>query len=311
MTMRIFRGASCATHKVDASHPESPDRLYAIDDQLLISGLDMVLEHVNAQPVTAEVIKLAHDDNYVDRIFEQAPTHETIWLDDDTAMTPNTLKAATEAAGAGVAAVDYVMSAKDRRGFCAVRPPGHHAEYDKAMGFCVFNNIAIAAYWAIEHYQMSRLAIVDFDVHHGNGTHNIVANDSRIQFYSSFQHPFYPYSGIPSGADNVHVVPLDAGTRSAEYRESVAHWFDSIRQFDPELILVSAGFDAHAEDPLGHLRLTEEDYRWISESLRDVADECCDGRIVSMLEGGYDLSALGRSMVAHIRGLEKLSEHYA
>lgn len=311
MTMRIFRGASCPTHKVDSTHPESPDRLYAIDDQLLISGLDMVLEHVNASPAHPDSIKLAHDDSYVDRIFSQAPSSQTVWLDDDTAMTPNTLKAATEAVGAGIEAVDYVMQGEGRRAFCAVRPPGHHAEHAKAMGFCVFNNIAVAAYWAIQHHKLSRVAIVDFDVHHGNGTHDIVANDDRIQFFSSFQHPFYPYSGFPAGAANVHVVPLDAGTKSAEFRESVVHWFDKLRQFKPELILVSAGFDAHAEDPLGHLRLTEEDYRWISEALRSVADDCCHGRIVSMLEGGYDLSALGRSMVAHIRGLEGLMEDYA
>lgn len=307
MILRIYRGASCATHKVDSSHPESPDRLAAIDDQLLISGLDMIAEHVDAKPAQQAWLTLAHDPDYINHIVSSAPNEgdDMVWLDDDTGMTHDTLNAALDAAGAGCEAVDWVMQGMQRVGFCAVRPPGHHATYDKAMGFCVFNNVAIAARYALERYNLSRVAIVDFDVHHGNGTESIVAGDDRIMFCSSFQHPFYPFSGgdITTQPANCDFVPLDAGTKGLAYRESVVHWFEKLKAFKPELILVSAGFDGHAEDPMGHMRLVEDDFSWISQQIHDVAVSCANGRVVSMLEGGYDLSSLGRSIVAHIKGL--------
>lgn len=303
MPIKIFRGKDCVNHTIDETHPECPDRLYSIDDQLLSSGIEMVCQHGDAHLATKEQLALAHDKYYVESIFQRAPEKGTVWLDEDTGMTPYSLNAALYAAGAGIDAVDWVMEGEHRQAFCAVRPPGHHAEYDSAMGFCLFNNIAVAARYALQKYNLQRVAIIDFDVHHGNGTENIVAGDSRILFCSSFQHPFYPHSGFPASASNVLSVPLKAGTQGTEFRQKVSHWFDVLNNYHPELILISAGFDAHAEDHMGHIRLREDDYRWISHELRNVADHVCHGRIVSMLEGGYDLSALSRSVVAHIKGL--------
>lgn len=303
MTVKIFRGKDCVKHDVSSEHPENPERLYAIDDQLLSSGLEMVCQHGDAEQITRQTLALAHDPYYVDSIFQRSPATGVIWLEQDTGMTPITLSAALYAAGTGCEAVDWVMEDEDRQAFCAVRPPGHHAEYDNAMGFCVFNNIAVAARYALKQYALSRVAIVDFDVHHGNGTENIVAGDKQILMCSSFQHPFYPHSGYPVTASNILSAPLKAGATGDDFREKVNYWFDALRNFMPQLILISAGFDAHAEDAMGQLRLREDDYHWISKQLRNVADEVCHGRIVSMLEGGYNHSALGRSVVAHIKGL--------
>ena len=276
MTIKIYRGKDCVHHDVSPEHPEHPDRLYAIDDQLLSSGLEMICQHGDASQVKRENLALAHDPYYVDSIFQRSPSTGVIWLEQDTGMTPITLSAALYAAGAGCDAVDWVMEGEDRQAFCAVRPPGHHAEYDNA---------------------------IDFDVHHGNGTENIIAGDKQILMCSSFQHPFYPHSGHPVSASNILSAPLKAGATGAEFREKVTYWFDAMRNFMPQLILISAGFDAHAEDAMGQLRLREDDYHWVSKQLRTVADEVCHGRIVSMLEGGYNQSALGRSVVAHIKGL--------
>ena len=303
MTLRIYRGKDCTGHNMGEGHPECPDRLYAINDQLLASGLDMVCEHQDAQPIKRELLTLAHDPYYVSSIFERAPEHGIVWLDNDTAMMPLTLSAALQASGAACEAVDWVMNGDDRQAFCMVRPPGHHAEYGTAMGFCLFNNIAIAAKYAAEHYQLERVAIVDFDVHHGNGTEQILAGDKRFLLCSSFQHPFYPHSGMPASANNIMPVPLSAGTTGKEFREKIQPWFAALREFNPQLLLISAGFDGHAEDHMAHWRLKESDYEWVSTHLRDIAIECCDGRIVSSLEGGYNLSALGRSVVAHLKGL--------
>ena len=303
MTLRIYRAPVCAQHDMGKDHPESPERLHAIDDQLLSSGLEMVCQHADATDVTLPQLYQAHDKAYVDGIFAHAPDSGTVWLDPDTVMNSYTLGAAKRAAGAGCDAVDWVMESGDRQAFCSIRPPGHHAEHDAAMGFCFFNNVVVAAYHAIEAYGLSRVAIVDFDVHHGNGTEDIVAGDQRILFFSAFQHPFYPHKGVPPKGDNIISTPLDAGTDGPAFRTATTPWFDALRDFNPELILVSAGFDGHAEDPMAYWRLREDDYKWISAQLRQVADDCCQGRIVSMLEGGYDMSALGRSVVAHLKGM--------
>ena len=312
MTIRIFRGKASIKHDVDRTHPESPDRLFAIDDQLLASGLEMVCEHADATPIAKAYLTLAHSPTYIDEVFAQAakideaaPSNgqDVVWLAEDTGLVKGSLTAALESAGAACLAVDWVMQGHDRQGFCATRPPGHHATYDSAMGFCIFNNITIAARYALQTYALKRVAIVDFDVHHGNGTEHIVAGDQRIMMCSSFQHPFYPHSGSPVLASNILSVPIDAGATGEVFRNKVAHWFAALTHFKPELILLSAGFDAHAEDPMAHLRLTEDDYYWLSVELKKVADTCCEGRIVSALEGGYDMSALGRSVVAHLKGL--------
>lgn len=306
MTIRLFRSNAATQYDYDAEHPESSDRIYAIEDQLLASGIESICEHADAVAASKAILNLAHDPHYVEDLIKkgsEVKEGEQVWLDQDTCLTHTTLDAALLSAGAGCNAVDWVMSGTMRRGFCLTRPPGHHALYDKAMGFCFFNNIAVAARYALQQYNLQRVAIVDFDVHHGNGTEHIVEGDERILFCSSYQHPFYPHRGASTPASNIITVPLDAGTNGAEFRESVAHWFEALKRFKPELILVSAGFDAHAQDPMAHLRLVEEDYYWITQRLIDVADTHCDGRVVSMLEGGYDGSALGRSVVAHLKAM--------
>lgn len=277
MTIRIFRGKASIKHDVDKTHPESPDRLFAIDDQLLASGLEMVCEHADATPIAKAYLTLAHSPTYIDEVFAQAAEideaaasneQDVVWLAEDTGLVKGSLTAALESAGAACLAVDWVMQGHDRQGFCATRPPGHHATYDSAMGFCIFNNIAIAARYALQTYALKRVAIVDFDVHHGNGTEHIVAGDQRIMMCSSFQHPFYPHSGSPVLASNILSVPIDAGATGEVFRNKVAHWFAALTHFKPELILLSAGFDAHAEDPMAHLRLTEDDYYWLSVELK-------------------------------------------
>ncbi|AXR08172.1 histone deacetylase family protein [Salinimonas sediminis] len=305
MTVRIYRGRDCTLHDLGAAHPESPDRLYAINDQLIASGLEMTCEHADAKPVAKQQLYLAHDKTYIDNLFARTPTDTVEWLDDETGMMSSTLSAISYAAGAVCDAVDWVMAGQDRQAFCMVRPPGHHAEKNQAMGFCFINNVALAARYALTHYplQLQRVAIVDFDVHHGNGTEHIIEGDERILLCSSFEHPLYPYRDNDKASPNTVAIPLPPGATGEQFRQAIEGWFRAIREFQPGLIIVSAGFDGHAEDPMAHLRLTEDDYKWVSHALRRLADECCDGRIVSSLEGGYDLSALGRSVVAHLKGL--------
>jgi acetoin utilization deacetylase AcuC-like enzyme len=247
---------------------------------------------------------LAHHPDYVASIFDVAPTEGLVWLDGDTAMGPHSLKAALRAAGAAVLAVDLVMTGQADRAFCAVRPPGHHAERDRAMGFCLFNNVVIAAHHALTRHALQRVAIVDFDVHHCNGTEDIVAGDERILMCSTFQHPFYPNSGADCRAENVVNVPLQAGTDSAGFRRAVNdHWLGRLQAFAPELVLVSAGFDAHRADQIANLELVEDDYAWVTARLLEQANASAGGRIVSSLEGGYELQALANSVEVHLRAM--------
>ena len=291
-------------HEIGAHHPESPARLHAISDQLIAAGIEPFLLHRDAEPATREQIERVHDAAYVDEVFAAAPEEGLVWLDGDTAMNAYTLEAALHAAGATVRAVDMLMSGDARRAFCAVRPPGHHAERDTAMGFCIFNNIAVGAAHAIAAHGLERIAIVDFDVHHGNGTENIFSGDNRVLFCSSFQHPFYPGSGAGETAANVINCPLPATTDGADFRATVrAHWLPALEAFEPQLILVSAGFDGHLEDDMAEMRLREPDYEWVTREICDLADRYAGGRVVSALEGGYNLSALGRSVAAHIRAM--------
>jgi acetoin utilization deacetylase AcuC-like enzyme len=230
-----------------------------------------------------------------------------VHLDPDTAMCPGTLRAALRAAGAGIHATDLVLSGQASNAFCSVRPPGHHAEFGRAMGFCFFNNIAVAARHALEVHGLERVAIIDFDVHHGNGTENIVAGDERMLMVSIFQHPFYPYSGDKPLAGNLCNVPLPAGTRGEGFREAVStRWLPRLEEFAPQMLFISAGFDAHYEDDMASLGLVEADYAWVTTQLLKFAQVHCQGRIVSMLEGGYALSALGRSVTEHVRALAEL-----
>jgi acetoin utilization deacetylase AcuC-like enzyme len=304
MAIAFISHPDCILHEMGAGHPECPQRLHAIQDQLLASGMELALRHHEAPMASHEQLCQVHDPAYVEHIFQSAPREGYVRLDPDTLMNPHSLAAARRAAGAVVLGVDLVMAGKTRQAFCSVRPPGHHAERDRAMGFCIFNNVAVGAAHALHRYRLQRVAIVDFDVHHGNGTEAIFADEPRVLFCSSFQHPFYPYSGTDTDRGGMVHVPLPAGTGSVAFREAVTdHWWPRLEDFAPELVLISAGFDAHVEDEMAGLALTEADYHWVTREILGVARRHCEGRIVSTLEGGYALSALGRSVVTHLDAL--------
>jgi len=300
-------------HDMGEGHPECPQRLDAIEDRLLVTGLDLALERREPGPAALADIELAHDRMHVaslrglsDALREDmkagGPGHTA--LDPDTSLNAFTWDAALRAAGAALEATDAVMAGELENAFCAVRPPGHHACRSKAMGFCFFNNVAIAAKYALERHGLKRVAIVDFDVHHGNGTENIVAGDERILMVSFFQHPFYPEGGAQSDAANLVNVPVPAYTRGMDVRELIEMmWIPRLEAHKPEMIFISAGFDAHREDDMGQMGLVEQDYVWITQRMKDMAARYSQGRIVSCLEGGYHLSALARSVEAHLRVL--------
>ena len=298
----------CLKHDMGAHHPEQPARLSAIEDQLIASSVGQHLERYEAPLASDEQLARVHPADYVRAIRDLAPGEGTVHLDPDTAMNPWSLRAALRAAGAGVLAVDLVMKGEAGTAFCAVRPPGHHACRARAMGFCIFNNVAIAARHALDAHGLERVAVIDFDVHHGNGTEDIFEGDARVLMASTFQHPFYPYSGTEDPAGNMVNVPLAAGAGSREFREAVREaWLPALERFRPQLLLFSAGFDAHVEDDMAMLRFTDADYGWVTEQLKPIAERYGEGRMVSLLEGGYALSALGRSAVQHIKALAGLN----
>jgi acetoin utilization deacetylase AcuC-like enzyme len=304
MTICLISHPDCALHEMGEHHPESPARLGAVRNQLLTSGLDFVLLHQDAPLASREQLCRVHDADYVELIFQSAPEEGHVRLDPDTGMNPSSLNAALRAAGAVVLGVDLVMSGQSSAAFCNVRPPGHHAERNTAMGFCIFNNVAVGAAHALQAHQLERVAILDFDVHHGNGTEDMFRDDTQVLFCSTFQHPFYPYSGTEVDSENIVNVPLSAGADGQAFRTAVeSHWLPRLEAFRPELILISAGFDAHVEDDMAGICLVEKDYAWVTTEIKKIADKYAKGRIVSTLEGGYALSALGRSVVAHINAL--------
>jgi len=297
----------CWQHDMGAHHPECPDRLGAINDRLISAGLDLHLEFHDAPLANMEQLLRVHPRRHVEMIEQTSPEHGIVHVDPDTAMSPGTWNAVLRSAGAGVLATDLVMRGEVSTAFCGVRPPGHHAEQSRAMGFCFFNNIAIAAMHAIEAWGLNRVAIVDFDVHHGNGTEEIFSGNDKVLMVSTFQHPFYPYSGTENPASNMLNVPLPAGTRGDVFRQVVSDmWMPRLREFAPEIIYISAGFDAHYEDDMASLGFVEADYSWVTMQLKELAAQTAEGRIVSMLEGGYALSALARSVAAHIKVLADL-----
>jgi acetoin utilization deacetylase AcuC-like enzyme len=304
MTVAFITHAECFLHEMGAGHPECPDRLGAIEDRLIASRLDWLLFRLDAPAATREQLLRVHEEAYLDGLERIAPQSGLVEIDPDTAMNAHTLPAALRAAGAAVLATDLVVAGKADAAFCSVRPPGHHAERSRAMGFCFFNNVAVAAAHALEHYDLARVAIADFDVHHGNGTEDIFRDDPRVLMVSTFQHPFYPQSGIEGRSERMVNIPLAAGAGSREFREAVeGEWLPALERFEPQMIFISAGFDAHRDDGMAMLRLLEPDYQWVTDALRSVALRHAQGRIVSVLEGGYDLSALGRCVVAHLRSL--------
>jgi len=304
MATAFIHHPDCRLHDMGAHHPESPDRVAAIEDHLLATGL---LDHLvsNAAPkATREQLLRVHDGDYLDSIESASPHSGIAHLDPDTAMNPHSLTAALRAAGAVVMATDSVIRGEAENAFCNVRPPGHHACRKRAMGFCFFNNVAVGAAHAIEVHGLQRVAIVDFDVHHGNGTEDIFSGDRRVMMVSTFQHPFYPYSGTQGRSERMVNIPLAAYSSGVEFRNAVVNdWLPALHGFAPQMIFISAGFDAHRDDDMASLGLVESDYAWVTEQIVNVAARYAQGRIVSTLEGGYNLGALARSVGAHIRAL--------
>jgi len=306
MTTALITHPVCLKHEMGPHHPECPERLAAVLQGLEQSGLWPQLVKVEAPAASREALALAHAPDYVAAIFDAAPETGYAYLDPDTSMNPHSLAAARHAAGAVIAGVDQVMTGEVSNAFCAVRPCGHHATYHRAMGFCIFNNVAVGAMHALEQHRLERVAVLDFDVHHGNGTEDIFADDPRVMLCSSFQHPYYPGTGADTVSNHIIPTPLAAQTGGAAFRRAIEQsWVPALRRFEPELIIISAGFDAHADDPLAYLNLTEEDYAWVTELICGLASEYSQGRVVSALEGGYSLSALARSAAAHVGVLLK------
>jgi len=294
----------CHDHDTGEDHPENARRLSAIEDRLLSSRISDFVMYLDAPEVTREQLLRAHTADYLAMLDAVMPRKGYARLDPDTVICPETLQAARRAAGSVILAVDRIMSGDIRNAFCSVRPPGHHAERDRAMGFCIYNNIAIGVKHALEVYGLQRVAVVDFDVHQGNGTEDILLGDDRILYCSTFQHPFFPYTTLPENSDKVISIPLDATAKSAEFRAAVGdHWLPALNRFEPEMIFVSAGFDAHQDDDMSYVSLTDADFRWVIEEIARVADAYASGRIVSALEGGYEIHSLARCVETHIRVL--------
>jgi acetoin utilization deacetylase AcuC-like enzyme len=312
MTTAIYTHPDCKRHEMGAWHPECPARLQAIEDQLIASRIDELLDHREAPEASVSDIARVHTYAAIDRIRENVPPlmdgrSEYYPIDSDTLLNAYSWKAALRAVGAAVAATDAVIAGETDNAFCAIRPPGHHARPSEAMGFCLFGNVAIAAKHALEVHGLQRVAIVDFDVHHGNGTQEAFAGDARVLMVSFFQHPFYPYSGAQPDGPNMVNIPVPAYTKGDEVRQLVLDkWMPALHAHRPEMIFISAGFDAHRDDDLGQMGLVEADFAWITRQIKQVGEQHAQGRIVSCLEGGYNLSALGRSVVAHIKVLAGL-----
>jgi len=298
----------CHAHDTGEGHPESARRLSAIEDQLISSGLSDFIRSIDAPKVTRAQLLRVHTAEHLASIEAMMPQQGYARLDPDTVISPATLQAAKRAAGAVVAAVDLVMGDKLKNAFCAVRPPGHHAESNRAMGFCVFNNLAVGTAHAMEAHAIKKVAIVDFDVHQGNGTEDIFMGDDRVLYCSTFQHPFFPYTRLPENSERLISVPLDASAKSAEFRAAVNdHWLPALERFQPEMIFISAGFDAHRDDDMSYVSLTDADFRWVIEEMVRMADMSASGRIVSVLEGGYELHSLARCVETHMRVLMGLA----
>lgn len=311
MTTAFYTHADCRRHEMGTWHPESPERLQAIDDQLIASRIHHLLDHREAPLAQEADLGRVHSPDSIARIRDNCPDIDAdsayFPLDADTTLNAHTWRAALRAAGTAIAATDAVIAGEIENAFCSIRPPGHHATPTEAMGFCMFNNVAIAAKHAMEVRGLQRVAIVDFDVHHGNGTEDAFRDDPRVLMVSFFQHPFYPYTGTDHPASNMINVPVPAHSSGKAVREIVLNdWLPALHAQRPEMIFISAGFDAHREDDMAQMGLVEADYAWITRQIMAVAKQYAQGRIVSCLEGGYHLSALGRSVVAHLKVLAEL-----
>jgi acetoin utilization deacetylase AcuC-like enzyme len=312
MSTAIFSHADCRRHEMGEWHPESPARLQAIDDQLIASRIDQFLEHREAPLADLEAVARVHTPHAIESVREGIDDLEISGdryypLDPDTSLNKHSWNAALRAAGAAVAATDAVIAGEVDNAFCAIRPPGHHATPSTSMGFCLFNSVAIAVRHALDFHHLDRVAIIDFDVHHGNGTAAAFINEPRVLMASFFQHPFYPHTPPDMPSDRWINVPVPAFSGGDVVRKLVTEqWLPALHAFKPQMIFISAGFDAHREDDLAQMALVEADYAWLTQQIVDVAKLYSKGRIVSCLEGGYNLSALGRSVVAHLKVLAGL-----
>ena len=305
MNTAFITHPDCLKHDMGSYHPECPQRLLAIYKQLKDTNLLSQLQHYEAPLVTTKQLARVHTLNYIKSIQQSVPASGLIMLDADTAINPFSWDAALRAAGAAVLATDLVLGRKVTNAFCAIRPPGHHAESSRAMGFCLFNNIAVGVAHAIQQYHLQKIAILDFDVHHGNGSEEIFHDNPQVMLCSIFQHPFYPYSGADSGRQQIINVPLQCGTNSMVFRKAITNiWLPALEIFKPEMIFISAGFDAHRDDEMAQFQLIDEDYIWITQQIKALASKYGDNRIVSVLEGGYELQALGRCVADHIQVLK-------
>jgi len=294
----------CARHDMGPHHPECPERLGAINDHLLVKGLLDYMIPYDAPLATEEQLGRAHASLYVREIIEASPAEGLHAVDPDTNMCPHTLTAALRAAGAAVQATDLVIAGSTKTAFCSVRPPGHHAERSAAMGFCFFNNVAVGIRHALDVHGLERVALIDFDVHHGNGSEDIFRGDERVLMCSIFEKGLYPFNGEQSVGPNMVNVGLPSRSGSDAFRAAVAeHWIPALDAFAPQMIYISAGFDAHREDDMGNLGLVEADYAWVTQELLKIAERHSKGRVISCLEGGYVLSPLARSVAAHVRVL--------
>ena len=305
MTTLIFTHPACVEHDPGAFHPECPARLKAVLDALKTEEFKD-LQWRDAPRAETDQLTRVHPRDHVDRVLSLVPKEGHYSLDPDTVLSPSSGEAALRAAGALCAAVDAVVAGEGQNAFCAVRPPGHHAEAARAMGFCLFNNVAVGALHAREHHGLARAAVIDFDVHHGNGTQATFAHDAELFYASTHQFPHYPGTGSADeqGVGNVVNAPLAPNTGSAEFRQAMNdRILPALRDFAPDFTFISAGFDAHAADPLAQLNLVEEDFAWATREIMDIAEASSKGRVVSTLEGGYDLDALGSSAAAHVRVL--------
>jgi len=306
MATQLYSHPTCIEHDPGTYHPECPDRLRSV-----MAGLDedefRYLERLEANEINLDTIAAVHGSAYIENILDNMPTEGRVSLDPDTILSPASGEAARRASGGAVDAVNAVIGKKTNNAFCAVRPPGHHAEASSAMGFCLFNSAAIAAFHARSAHGLERVAVIDFDVHHGNGTQHSFQNEPGLFYGSSHQFPAYPGTGVKSEtgiANNICNMPLSPGSGSAEFRNAyLSGILPVLRHFEPELVIISAGFDAHTRDPLADLNVQTDDYAWVTRQLMNVADECCEGRVVSLLEGGYDLDALRDSAMIHVRTL--------
>ena len=304
MSTAFISHPDCHDHDTGEGHPENASRLSAIEDRLLASRISDFVRYLDAPEVTREQLLRAHTADYLAMIDAVIPRQGYARLDPDTVISSGTLQAAKRAAGSVILAVDQLMGGQMRNAFCSVRPPGHHAESDRALGFCIYSNIAIGVKHALEEHGLKKVAVVDFDVHQANGTENILIGDDRVLYCSIFQHPFFPYTPLPENNERVISIPLDASAASTEFRAAVTdHWLPALEQFEPEMIFVSAGFDAHRDDEMSYVSLTDADFRWVSEEIVRMADISASGRIVSALEGGYEIHSLARCVESHIRVL--------